>query len=177
MKIKFFFLAITFTFFQTNAQTIPLYVGTYTNENSEGIYQLQFNTKTGKLTHMELAIAIDNPSFLAYSPDRKYLYSTNGTDTGFLSSYKINENGTLTLLTRVSSQGKGPCHIAVNETGTKAVVSNYGGGTVSIYPINTDGQLNEASQVFNHNGDSQKSHAHSAQFYKDDLFSCNVTKF
>ena len=174
MKIKFLFLAFTFTFFQTYAQTIPLYVGTYTNENSEGIYQLQFNTETGELANMELAIHIDNPSFLAYSPDRKYLYSTNGTDTGFLSSYKINENGTLTLLTRVSSQGKGPCHISLNEAGTKAAISNYGGGTVSIYPISANGHLGEASQIFDHNSDSQKSHAHSAQFFENDLFASDL---
>lgn len=170
MKIKFLFLAITFTIFYMNAQTTPLYVGTYTNENSEGIYKLQFNTETGVLSNQELAITIDNPSFLAYSPDRQYLYSTNGTNSGFLSSYKINEDGSLTLLTRVSSKGKGPCHIEVNKTGTKAVISNYGEGTVSIYPINTDGSLSEASQVFNHNSEEQKSHAHSAQFFEDDLF-------
>lgn len=170
MKLKFSFLSIVFAFFNVYAQTVLLYVGTYTNENSKGIYQLQFNTKTGDLTNMQLAINIDNPSFLAYSPDRKYLYSTNGTDSGFVSSYKINEDGSLTLLTRVSSQGKGPCHIAINETGTKAVISNYGGGTVSIYPIDAGGHLNEAIQVFNHNTDAQKSHAHSAQFFKDDLF-------
>ncbi|GAA4938869.1 lactonase family protein [Algibacter agarivorans] len=147
-----------------------MYVGTYTNGVSKGLYQLQFNTETGELNTQKLAINIDNPSFLTYSPNRKYLYSTNGTDSGFLSSYKINNDGSLTLLTRVSSQGKGPCHISINEEGTKVAISNYGGGTVSIYPVNTNGSLSEASQVFNHNAEDKKSHAHSAQFFKDDLF-------
>ena len=166
MKIKLL-LIFTISFLNSRAQNIPLYVGTYTNGDSQGIYQLQFNTELSNLT---LAINIDNPSFLAYSPDRKYLYSTNGTESGFLSSYKINEDGSLTLLTRVSSQGKGPCHISINEEGTKVAVSNYGGGTVSIYPVNTDGSLSEASQVFNHNTENETSHVHSAQFFKDDLF-------
>lgn len=170
MKLKFLFLAITGLFLNSNAQTSTLYVGTYTNADSKGIYQLEFNTETGELKNQEIAINIDNPSFLAYSPDRQFLYSTNGSESGFLSSYKINEDGTLLLLTRVSSNGKGPCHIAVNETGNTAVVSNYGAGTVSIYPINKDGSLSEASQVFDHNSKKEKSHAHSAKFFKDEIF-------
>lgn len=170
MKLKLLFFVSIFMFLNSKAQNIPLYIGTSTNGDSEGIYKIQFNTETGELSDQTLAINIDNPSFLSYSPDRKYLYSTNGTDSGFLSSYKINKNGSLTLLTRVSSQGKGPCHIAVNKSGNKAVISNYGGGTVSIYPINEDGSLSEASQVFDHNSESEKSHAHSAQFFNDDLY-------
>lgn len=170
MKFKLLFFISVFIFSISKAQNTPLYIGTYTSGDSEGIYKIQFNTETGELSNQTLAINIDNPSFLSYSPDRKYLYSTNGTDSGFLSSYKINKNGSLTLLTRMSSQGEGPCHIAVNKSGTKVVVSNYRGGSVSIYPVNKDGSLGEASQVFNHNSESEKSHAHSAQFFNDDLF-------
>ena len=46
-----------------------LYVGTYTRKTSEGIYIYQFNTKTGDVTPLSIAKGIDNPSFLAISPD------------------------------------------------------------------------------------------------------------
>ncbi len=170
MKIKLFFLAFIFILFSSQAQNIRLYVGTYTQGDSEGIYQLEFNTENGSLSNKQLAINIDNPSFLAYSPNKQYLYSVNQSEDGFASSYKINKDGSLSLLTRVSSYGKGPCHISVNKSGDKAVVSNYTGGTVSIYPINEDGSLKEAYQIFNHNSGNEKSHAHSAKFFKDDLF-------
>tara|TARA_R110002049_G_scaffold277039_1_gene455355 strand:+ start:10367 stop:11431 length:1065 start_codon:yes stop_codon:yes gene_type:complete len=163
-------LAIPLFLLNCKSQNATLYVGTFTNGDSKGIYKFDFNTKTGALSNLQLSIAIDNPSFLTYSPNRKYLYSTNGTDDGFLSSYKINEDGSLSLLNRVSSQGKGPCHISINDEGTKVAVSNYGGGTVSIYRVNTDGSLSEAFQVFDHNAENEKSHVHSAQFFKDDLF-------
>ncbi|OBQ55130.1 lactonase family protein [Tamlana sp. s12] len=153
-----------------HAQNIPLYVGTYTNEDAEGIYQLQFNTETGTLSKQTLAIKIDNPSFLEYSPNRKYLYSTNATNSGFVSSYVVNEDGSLTMLTRMRSHGELPCHIALNKAGTKAAVSNYRGGTLAIFPINEDGTLSDASQVFDHNSEKTKSHAHSAHFINDDLF-------
>lgn len=155
-------------------QNIPLYVGTYTKGDSEGIYRLNFNTNTGKLDNLELAINIDNPSFITYSPDRKFLYSTNGSNSGFLSSYKVETNGQLSLLTRVKSEGKGPCHISINAEGTKVASSNYVGGTVAIFPVNTDGTLAKASQVFNHNSKKTTAHAHSAIFYKNELFAADL---
>ncbi|GAL67775.1 lactonase family protein [Jejuia pallidilutea] len=171
MKPKhFILLVIPIVFLNCKSPNIALYVGTYTKGDSEGIYRLDFNTKTGILSNLQLSVATDNPSFLTYSPDRTYMYSTNGTGNGFLSSYKVNNDGSLTILNRVSSEGKGPCHISINNKGTKIAISNYGGGTVSIYPIHTDGSLKEASQVFNHNTNNETSHVHSAQFFKDDLF-------
>ncbi|MGC6431075.1 MAG: lactonase family protein [Jejuia sp.] len=167
MKYKLITL-LFFNYFFIEAQDLQLYIGTFTNENSKGIYKATFNSETGDLSTPELAISIDDPSFLAYSLDRKYLYSANAK--GFASSYKINEDGTLSLLTRVNTHGKGACHIAVNSEGNKAVVSTYGGGTVPVFPINTDGSLAPAAQVFDHNSENEKARAHSAQFYKNELF-------
>ncbi len=170
MKINLLLFCFAFNLFNAFSQNMRLYVGTYTHGDSKGIYQLEFNPNTGELSNKQLAIPIDNPSFLQYSPDKKYLYSVNQSETGFVSSYKVNENGTLSLLTRVSSHGGGPCHISVNEKGDTAAVSNYMGGSLSIYPINKDGSLNAASQVFNHSSKDEKSHVHSARFFKDNLF-------
>lgn len=169
MKTFFYLLTLTFCL-HSYAQIAPLYVGTYTKGNSKGIYKLDFNTDTGVLTDLKLAMSIDNPSFLTYSPDRNFLYSTNGSESGFISSYKIKEDGSLLLLTRVSSKGKGPCHISIRADGKMVAVSNYVGGNIAIYPINGDGSLAEAAQVFNHSNDDKKSHAHSSLFFKDELF-------
>ena len=165
----FCLLCISLFFLNCYSQTSQLYVGTYTKGDSKGIYQLKFNTDTGELNDLKLAIPIDNPSFLAYSPDRKHLYSTNGSGSGFISSYKIKEDGSLSLLTRVSSMGTGPCHISINKEGTKVAVSNYRGGTVAIYPIHEDGSLAEASQMFDHNIKDREAHTHAAIFFNDEL--------
>jgi len=170
MKIKLLFLSLFGSFLICNAQNLPLYVGTYTDGQSEGIYKFQFNLKTGELSELQLAVATENPSFIAYSPNKKQLYAISESLGGSVSAYKIQENGLLKFLNKVSSNGQGPCHISLNKTGTKAVVSNYGGGTASVYSIARDGKLNEATQVFNYNTTERKSHAHSAQFFKDDLF-------
>ncbi|WP_162623285.1 lactonase family protein [Confluentibacter sediminis] len=170
MKIKLLALGLVISFLNCQAQNIPLYIGTYTDGYSEGIYKLQFNPKTGELTDLQLAAATQSPSFIAYSPNKKYIYAVNESLDGSVSSYKIQENGLLKFLNKVNSHGNGPCHISLNKQGNKAVVSNYGGGTASIYSISRDGKLNEASQIFDYNTVDRKSHAHSGQFFREELF-------
>lgn len=159
-----------------SAQNIPLYVGTYNGENSKGIYYYDFNTNTGELTNKKLAIEAINPSFLSISSDRKHLYSvgeTNNFDennSGVVNAYNIEKNGSLQFLNKVSSNGAHPCHVSLSSDNTKVAVSNYTGGTVSIYNVQKNGSLDNAFQVINHNGAGVKSHAHSAKFYKNELY-------
>lgn len=169
--MKYSFILFLFSFHFLTAQNIPLYVGTYTGENSEGIYSFDFNTKTGDLSNKKLAIEAENPSFLTFSADKKFLYAVSEASQGStVSAYTVNNNNTLNFLNKVSSNGNGPCHIQLNKENNKAVVSNYGGGTISIYNIQKNGSLSEAFQVINHNIDSVISHAHSAKFLKNNLF-------
>lgn len=170
MKLNLLLFGFVFMFLNSKAQNIPLYVGTYTSGDSEGIYQLQFNTETGALTNKQLAIAAENPSFISFSPDKKIIYTVSEGSSSSVIAFKVKMDGTLEHINTESSNGKGPCHISLNETGTKAVVSNYHGGTVSVYAIKADGGINEASQIFNHNTNDEKSHAHSALFSEDNLF-------
>ena len=170
MKIKLAILILTMSFLSCKAQNILLYIGTYTNGDSKGIYKLEFNQKTGELSNLQLAIAAENPSFIAYSPNKKYLYAVSESLGGSVSAYNIEENGLLKFLNKVASNGKGPCHISINKSGDKAVVSNYGGGSASLYHISKDGKLNEANQIFDYNTPDKKSRAHSAHFFKDELY-------
>lgn len=166
----------------TKTTTIPLYIGTYTDGASEGIYQMTFNAETGELGESTLAAEETSPSFIAYSPDRKFMYSVseintfNGTESGYVSAFKVLANGDLEFLNKVSSEGAHPCHISINSEGTKIAVSNYTGGTLALYEVSSDGKISKASQLFNHNTDSIVSHVHSAQFIKDKLFVADLGK-
>jgi 6-phosphogluconolactonase len=156
-------------------KTYRLFVGTYTDKGSEGIYSYSFNAETGKLTQKTLAAAIGNPSFVKISPDKKYLYAVNETDTvdgnsGAVTSFKIND-GQLTLLNTVSSFGAHPCHIGISEDGAMVAVSNYTGGTVSIFKTDENGSLGEPEVIDHTKLDTTKiSHAHSALFSNGTLF-------
>src|SRR5271168_766723 len=54
-----------------------VFVGTYTDGKSKGIYRMVLDTASGKLSAPELAAPASNPSFLAVHPSEKYLYSVN----------------------------------------------------------------------------------------------------
>ncbi|WP_298364860.1 lactonase family protein [uncultured Lutibacter sp.] len=169
--MKFVTLIVLFCSTLLTAQNIPLYVGTFTNENSEGIYSYSFNTKTGEISNEKLVAKIENPSFISFSSDKKFMYAVNrDSKNEFANAFSVSNNGDLNLINKVGSNGKGPCHVQLNKSNTKLVVSNYGGGTISLYDINKNGSLNEAFQVLDHNLPEDKSRAHSAKFLKNSLF-------
>src|SRR5689334_7684642 len=115
-----------------------LYIGTYTKGSSKGVYSAYFNTSTGEMTPPKLVAETPNPTFLALSPDRRYLYAANevenykGTRDGSLVSYKTDRSGgQLTEVNMVDSSGSGPCHLAVDKTGHTVVTANYGSGSAA----------------------------------------------
>jgi len=175
--MKFLIFIFSFCCFSiVSAQNIPMYVGTYTDADSEGIYLYDFNLETGRLTNKKLAVKAVNPSFITFSSDKKFMYSVGevdnfeGAKSGFLNAYSVSKDGTLTFINKVSSNGAHPCHIQMNSDNSKVAVSNYTGGTVSIHSVFKNGGISQAVQVIDHNKGSQQSHTHSTQFFKDDLF-------
>lgn len=157
-----------------DAHRFRVYLGTYTNETTKGIYLSVFDPATGKLTPAELAAEIKNPSFVAIHPNRKFLYSVSevadfdGKPVGGVSAFSIDPaSGKLTLLNSQPSMGGGPCHLVVDAAGKNVLVANYGGGSVAVLPIGSDGRLAAASSSIQHHGSSvdkqrqEGPHAHS----------------
>jgi 6-phosphogluconolactonase len=154
-----------------------VYVGTYTNKGSKGIYRLELDLASGKLSEPELAGATANPSFLAIHPTGRFLYavgeygSFGGKKTGGVSAFALDgKTGKLTLLNQRPSGGAGPCHIVVDKPGKNVLVANYGGGSAAALPIQTDGKLAVPSSIVQHKGSSvnkqrqEAPHAHCARF-------------
>ena len=54
-----------------------VYFGTYTGKVSKGIYQCELNLKDGSLSAATLAGETSSPSFLAFHPNKKFLYAVN----------------------------------------------------------------------------------------------------
>ncbi len=160
-----------------------VYIGTYTNQKSKGIYAYRMSAAKGELTSLGLAADIVNPSFLAVHPNRKFLYAVTevsdleGQKGGAVSAFAIDAaTGKLTFLNRVSSRGAGPCYLVVDKTGKSVLVANYGGGSVAALPVHDDGRLGEASAFVQHAGSSlnpkrqQGPHAHSINLSSDNRF-------
>jgi 6-phosphogluconolactonase len=144
------------------ARELTLYVGTYTSGESEGIYIYRMNSETGELKRFESVKAV-NPSFLTIDRNRHYLYAVNevtdfgGNSSGAVSAFAISPaNGSLKFLNQQPSMGADPCHVSVDRARKFALVANYTGGKVSVFPIQRNGHLDAATQVIQHQGFSVK---------------------
>lgn len=155
-----------------------MYVGTYTGGNkSKGIYAFKWDTATGQASPLGLAAETPNPSFVTIHHNHKYLYAVGeGQGSGTVTAFAIDAtSGKLKQLNTVSSHGTSPCHLNVDKTGKNLLVVNYGNGSTSVFPINADGSLKEASSVIQHKGSSvnqrqQGPHAHSVNMSADNRF-------
>jgi 6-phosphogluconolactonase len=157
-----------------------VFVGTYTDGKSKGIYRMELDTASGKLSEPTLAAELSNPSFLAVHPTGKYLYAVNeifGAGKGGVTAFRLDaKSGDLTKLNEQSTVGDGPCHLVVDATGKDVLVANYGGGSVAVLPIGPDGKLGRATDFVQHKGkvfDPQRQgapHAHSVNLDKSNRF-------
>ena len=135
----------------TEARTDPdlLYVGTYT----DSIYLVRMDRRSGELLQVGAVKSGPNPSFLSIHPNGRVLYAVNELDdAGAVSAFAIDRaTGALTRLNEQPSGGGAPCYVSVDRSGRVALVANYGGGSVALLPIGSNGALAPA-HVVHHTG-------------------------
>ena len=189
MVKKFAVLCLCFWVFvvgvrgQPRAEGTLVYVGTYTEGTSKGIYAFRFDQARGALTPVGLVAETRSPSWLALHPSGQYLYAANEVNdvdadkSGGVSAFKVDRtSGALTLLNSQPSRGAHPCHLTVDRQGTHLLVANYTGGTLAVLPLKPDGSLATPSQVVQHKGSSLNTsrqaapHAHSVDLDADNRF-------
>jgi 6-phosphogluconolactonase len=159
------------------------WIGTYTRGKSKGIYAYRWIPGERKFTSLGLAIESVQPSFLAVHPNQKFLYAVNETEqyeghpAGSVSAFTIDPSaGQLKQISRVSSKGADPCHLAVDRSGKWLYVANYTGGSTAAYSIQDDGSIGEATAFAQHSGSSvvrsrqQGPHAHCTVLSPDNHF-------
>jgi len=143
------------------AGELLVYVGTYTTGKSEGIYLYRLDLSSGELKHVATTRDVVNPSFLALAPSRRYLYAVNevgdfaGTKSGAVSSFAVDQmTGALRLLNQKPSLGADPCYVDVDAGGRFVLIANYTGGNVTVFPVQRDGSLGEATDMKQARGSS-----------------------
>jgi 6-phosphogluconolactonase len=152
------------------------YIGTYTGKGSQGIYRYKFDPSSGKLAPLGVTTGVENPSFLAVSPDHKYLYAVNevesyhGAKTGAITAFEIGKDASLKALNQVATHGTAPCHLAIDKAGRHVAVANYSSGSIAVLGIKSDGSLADVTSFVQHQGtgpDASRQegpHAHQVQF-------------
>lgn len=145
------------------AEIYELLVGSYTAGSSEGIYRLQFDSRTGRFQGQPvLAAKADNPSWLTLSKDQTHLFVVNENGpgqkdpVGRVSSYRIDpKNQQLTLINQVQSLGNEPTHSSIAADGRYLFVANYSvkedpGGSLAVLPVDAEGKLSAPVQLSGH---------------------------
>ncbi len=118
---------------------LTLLVGTYTDTGSKGIYSYTFDQKTGDSSPLAVT-DIQNPSFLAVSPDNKMVYAVSEQQTGSVSAFDFDASkGTLKFRGSRPTNGKDPCHVTI--VGKQVTATNYSSGSMTIFPLDAEGNL------------------------------------
>lgn len=154
-----------------------LIVGTYTAEESDGIYVYQFDTISGYSKYVS-TVKAENPSYLAISKDEKFVYSVTETgENAAANAFKFDKKtGKLELINSQLTGGASPCYINIDNSGKHVVTANYSGGSITLFDVQEDGSLSTAAQVFNFAGKGadterqQKPHIHCVQYSPDEKY-------
>lgn len=162
-----------------------VFIGTYTEKlphvagKAEGIYAYRLDRTNGTLSHLSTTSGVINPSFVAVSPDRRYLYAVQevgeyeGLPGGMVNSFAIDpETFALKPLNQQRTFGTFPCYVSTDGTGRWVLIANHGGGNVTVLPVGPHGELGEATAVVAHQGTSAEdvSHPHSIIASPDSRF-------
>ena len=174
--IVFLFLFLSVSCF---AQKYYLFVGTYTNTDSKGIYIYDFDSQTGAATWVSNTDSVTNPSWLTISKNQKYVYTvneTNGLNPGRVTAYSFDKkSGSLHFLNTTASGGDDPCYISTTSDNKWIAVANYTSGTATVFPINKNGTVAPYSQiiydsVYKNSGKIVTPHVHETVFSPDEKF-------
>lgn len=160
-----------------------VYIGSYTNTTSKGIYVAEFDSTSGALSDPGLVAESVSPAQLWVAPNGRFLYAANwqgSTDpipANTISAYAIDRRtGGLTFLNQVSSGGLGPNQVVVDPSGEVAVAVNYRSGSVAAFGIEKDGKISEPFYIDQHEGKPQAPskqpgpRAHGVVFSSDSRF-------
>ena len=130
-----------------------LFVGTYTDGASQGIYRCELDSQSGELTTPSMVAETENPSFLAMHPSTEYLYAVNETPEGAVTAFAISDDGDIEVHARRRIGSGHPCYASIARNGAYLFVAHYTGGAVSMIPIDANGSLGHPT-IVEHSGSS-----------------------
>ena len=124
-----------------------MFVGTYTDGGSKGVYSYRFNQETGEAVVLD-SLEMTNPSYLTISRDQRLMYVVSEThdDKASLNIVRITENGGMHLIDTAPTEGQDPCYVAVKDG--LALTANYSGGSMSVFRLKQCGTLAELATKF-----------------------------
>lgn len=130
----------------------------------------------GTLEFLGLAAETSSPSFLAEGLVPGIVYSTDEGSGRVEAFRRVDDFGLAALGGREVSGGT-PCHLTV--TASRLYVSNYGDGSIDVFPLDEDGRIGELAQTLQGSGsgpaeDQDRPRAHATHVVGSTLLSADL---
>lgn len=136
-----------------------VYFGTSATGTNRGLYLSKLDQATGALAPAARATDKPNSVFVAFSPDRRHLYSLAEvpllarSPAEAIETYEVNRStGALKNIGERVVDGSEACHISVDPSGMCVLTANYGGPYVEVFPVLPDSTVGPRSCVIRHSG-------------------------
>ena len=156
--------------------TYSFLVGTYTDDASQGINQLDFTPSENKLEIKTIFPGIQGPSFVVANSAGDKVFTLEEIDNvpggNIISLSRDSDKPTLSKISELPSYGNHPCYLALSPDEKFLTAANYSGGNFSAYGIDEKGELSHL-QTIQHEGSSinkgrqSAPHVHSTVFSPD----------
>src|SRR5581483_1251792 len=159
-----------------------VFISAFASGDKGALHAYKLDLETGTLKLAQRTTDVQNPFYLAVSPNQKFVYSIHAKQFGGkeheqIAAYQITSAvGELKLLNRQSALGSAACYLDVDATGKSLLVANYTTGSVASLPIKEDGSLDKAASFMQHKGNSvdparqKEPHAHCIVVSPDNRF-------
>jgi 6-phosphogluconolactonase len=137
----------------------------YVSGSAPDISIFSLDVERAALEELETVPAGDNPSYLAVSDDRRYLYAANERSMSRVVAFEIDaSDGGLREINRQDTLGNGAAHLAVHPSGDWVVVPHYNSGETVVLPVRDDGGISAVSATQRGPSGEPCENAHQAVF-------------
>lgn len=121
-----------------------VYISSWNHDTEVGIYVFEMSPTTGALILIQSVTHINNGEYMAFSPDKKWLYVTSMDGVGYVNAFTVDpQDGHLTYHHRQPTGGSAPCYVSVMPDSRHVLTVDYAGtgiamGNFAVFPLHDE---------------------------------------